>query len=69
MAERFRSKHGGRDTDQLLGEDGEPTDGGSAGGDLARKIGARDQIKRTFERPAGATRPTGEDEAEDGGKE
>ncbi|MGR3782929.1 MAG: hypothetical protein ACU0DT_16905 [Albimonas sp.] len=61
MAERYRSKHGGRDTDRILGEEGEPTEGGREGGDLARDIGTRDQLKRAFERPAGATRVRGED--------
>lgn len=37
----------------------EPLEGGGAGGDLAREVGARDQRKRAFERPAGATRVEG----------
>ncbi len=61
MAERHRSKHGGRDTDAILGEEGEPTDGGRGGGDLARDIGTRDHLKRAHERPAGATRVQGAD--------
>ncbi|MDF2234956.1 hypothetical protein P2H44_20540 [Albimonas sp. CAU 1670] len=69
MAERHRSKHGGRDTDRILGEDGDPTQGGAAGGDLAREIGARDHLKRAFERPAGATRVRGSDTPEDDRKD
>ncbi len=33
-----------------------PAQGGSEGGKLAEKIGTRDEEKRAFERPAGATR-------------
>ncbi|WP_339952319.1 hypothetical protein [uncultured Albimonas sp.] len=61
MAERQRSRRGGRDTDAILGKDGAPTQGGRGGGDLARDIGTRDHLKRAFERPAGATRAQGAD--------
>lgn len=40
------------------------SDGGRAGGNLARNIGTRDHMKRAFERPAGATRSKGRDEDE-----
>ncbi len=33
-----------------------PTQGGSGGGKLSEKVGTRDEEKRAFERPAGATR-------------
>lgn len=38
-----------------LGEETE-AGGGSAGGNLQRKVGSRDTLKRAFERPAGASR-------------
>ena len=36
--------------------------GGRAGGEMNRDIGSRDEEKRAFERPAGATRVTKSDE-------
>ncbi len=33
-----------------------PEQGGSKGGDLAEEVGSRDELKRAFERPGGATR-------------
>lgn len=54
MAERKRSKDGSRDTDQFgQAEGGTP---GRAGGNLARKVGTRDELKRVREDPAGVTR-------------
>lgn len=44
---------------------GEPTDGGGAGGDLPRKKGSKDEMKRAKERPAGATRVRKGDEEDD----
>ncbi len=65
MAERMRSKDGKRETEEMLGETGDPALAGRAGGDLARRIGTEDEKKRAFERPAGATRVTKEDEGEE----
>lgn len=45
-----------------LGEAAEGIGGGSAGGNLARKIGSRDTLKRAFKRPAGASRVRKKDE-------
>lgn len=45
-----------------LGEAEEGIGGGSAGGNLARKVGTRDTLKRAFERPAGASRVKKKDE-------
>lgn len=39
--------------------------GGRSGGRLARQIGTRDELKRAYERPAGATRVRKGDEDED----
>lgn len=41
-----------------------PAQGGVAGGKLTEKIGTRDEEKRAFERPAGATRVRKSDEHE-----
>ncbi len=54
------------ETPESLGEeDGPPPEGGRSGGDLARKIATRDEKKRAFERPAGATRVRKADEKDD----
>ena len=69
MAERQRSKDGSRDTDQVPGAQGggEAADqAGRGGGDVARTIGSEDELKRTGERPAGATRVRKSDEEKPG---
>ncbi|MBY6046772.1 hypothetical protein [Vannielia litorea] len=58
MAERKRSSDMSRDTDKVLGAEGEVSHGGREGGRLARQVGSKDELKRAFERPAGATRVT-----------
>ncbi|MDW4499836.1 hypothetical protein R5H30_17720 [Sulfitobacter sp. D35] len=58
-------RKGDRETDEVLGAEGAVSQGGRAGGRLARKIGTRDELKRAFERPAGATRVTKSDEKEE----
>lgn len=65
MAERHRSNDGKRETDKVLGEKGEVSQGGRSGGNLPRDIGSRDELKRATERPAGTTRVTKSDEKED----
>lgn len=65
MPERKRSKDGHRETDDILGEDGEISHGGREGGDLSRDIASKDEKKRAFERPAGATRVTDKYKKED----
>lgn len=64
MAERHRSKDKTRDTDKIMGEKGAPSGQGRDGGRLAREIGSTDELKRSNERPAGATRVTKENEEE-----
>ncbi|MEX0759075.1 MAG: hypothetical protein WD100_05805 [Tistlia sp.] len=50
------------ESDPILGEgQGQP---GRAGGNLARKVGTRDEKKRAFERPAGTSRVRKQDERE-----
>ncbi|MBS8227875.1 hypothetical protein [Vannielia litorea] len=58
MAERKRSKDMSRDTEKILGAEGEISHGGREGGRLARQVGSKDELKRANERPAGATRVT-----------
>jgi hypothetical protein len=60
MAERHRSKDGVSETEQLLGDMPEtPTHQGREGGDLARRVATRDELKRMGGRKdAGATRVT-----------
>ena len=65
MAERVRSKDGSRDTDKVMGAEGETDQQGRQGGNLQRDIGTRDELKRATERPAGDTRVTKADEKED----
>ncbi len=65
MADRKRSQDGSRDTDRFLGARGTVSQGGRTDGRPARQIATRDERKRAFERPAGATRVTGSDKDED----
>jgi hypothetical protein len=65
MAERKRSKDGKRETDKILGARGSVDQQGRAGGRLARQVGSKDEKKRAFERPAGATRVTNSIEDDD----
>ena len=65
MAERHRSKDGSRDTDKMLGEQGEISQQGRADGNLQRKVGTRDEMKRANERPGGASRVTKSDEGDE----
>lgn len=65
MARRIRSTDGSKDTDKVLGAEGDVETAGRAGGRLPREIGTRDEEKRATERPAGSTRVTKSDEAGD----
>lgn len=66
MAERARSKDGSRDTDDVLGARGEISQQGRTGGDVAREVGTRDELKRASSRPAGTTGETKEQSRPDG---
>lgn len=48
----------------VFGTDDGPTPSGSSGGNLARDIGTRDTLKRSQERPGGATRVHKSDETD-----
>ena len=74
MADRKRSTDGSRETEEVLGEKPEnleeaPSEGGRAGGELARKIGTRDEKKRHDDTSAGTTRETDQDKNDSGDKE
>lgn len=74
MADRKRSKDGSRETEDVLGEKPEnldkvPSDQGRAGGEMARKVGTRDEKKRHDKTSAGNTRPQAQDEDDSGDKE
>ena len=60
MAERARSKDGSRDSDKVLGAEGAVAQQGRTGGDIAREVGTRDEMKRAGERPGGSTGETKE---------
>lgn len=66
MAERYRSKDGKKETDEVLGAEGEVSQQGRIGGRLPRDIGTEDEEKRAYERPAGTTRVTKSKEEDDG---
>lgn len=61
MSERKRSKDARRDTEELPPADGSVPQQGREGGNLARDIATRDELKRATERPGGATRVEGKD--------
>lgn len=69
MAQRHRSKDGHRETKDILGAEGTSLHGGREGGRLARRVGSKDELKRAYERPAGATRVTKSIEEETGDDE
>ena len=66
MAERRKSKDGKRETDDILGAEGEVEQSGRAGGNLARTIGSEDEQKRAGDRPGGTTRARKSDEEKPG---
>ena len=66
MAKRVKSNDGHRETDDILGAEGQISQSGRDGGRLARDIGTQDELKRAGERPAGATRVKKADEKESG---
>ncbi|GGD04512.1 hypothetical protein [Aquisalinus flavus] len=58
------TRQGQLESREGLGEEGEPTNGGRAGGTLQKKKGTQDEEKRATERPAGVTRVRKADEKE-----
>ncbi len=68
MADRKRSTDGRKEA-QEIADQAEVGHQGRAGGRLARQIGTKDELKRAFEQPAGATRVRKSDEQEDEGND
>ena len=66
MAERARSKDGVQETREYTHPEETPDQGGRAGGNLERKVGTRDALKRAEQDRPGATRVTKGDEEGDG---
>ncbi|KUF12501.1 hypothetical protein [Pseudoponticoccus marisrubri] len=62
MAERIRSQDGQRETEAFIEETETPSQQGRAQGNLERKVGTRDELKRAEKDCAGATRVTKSDE-------
>lgn len=59
MADRARSKDGTRETEAYISEEdkvGAGNQPGREGGDLTRKVGTRDELKRAEQDDPGATR-------------
>ncbi|MFZ5962632.1 hypothetical protein ACOXXX_06735 [Thalassococcus sp. BH17M4-6] len=67
MAERQRSKDGRSETEELTDDVPTPGQQGRADGNLERKVGTRDSLKRATETRPGATRVTKSDEQGQGG--
>ncbi|WP_341213859.1 hypothetical protein [uncultured Limimaricola sp.] len=65
MAERARSKDGTRETEAYVSEEDKTGAGnqpGREGGDLTRKVGTRDDLKRAEQDDPGVTRVRKSDE-------
>lgn len=73
MAERAKSKDGRSETEEILGGKPEELDEtaqlGRKGGNIARKVGTRDEEKRVDETSAGKTGVLGQDANRSGDKE
>lgn len=62
MAERKRSQDGKRETDAYLDDENTPIQQGRSQGNLERKVGTRDEMKRATQDRPGATRVRKSDE-------
>ncbi|ASM73376.1 MULTISPECIES: hypothetical protein [Roseobacteraceae] len=62
MADRHRSSDGTQETKEFLEDADTPADQGRSGGNLERKVGTRDTLKRAKKGDAGATRVRKSDE-------
>lgn len=62
MAERKRSNDGQRETLDYIDDAETPSQQGRGQGNLERKVGTRDELKRATDDRAGATRVTKSDE-------
>ena len=66
MAERKKSKDGKRETDAYLDDTDTPSQQGRAQGNLERKVGTRDTLKRARQDRPGTTRVRKSDEKGEG---
>jgi hypothetical protein len=66
MAERHRSNDGKRETEEYTGDAKTPSQQGRADGELERKVGTRDLLKRATQDKPGATRVQKSDEKGEG---
>ena len=64
MQDRKGTRQKELESPEYLGEDGAAAAGGRSGGNMARDVGSRDELKRSAERPAGVTRVQKSDEQE-----
>ncbi|MBN9889662.1 hypothetical protein [Salipiger abyssi] len=62
MAERHRSEDGRRETEEYLDKADTPAQQGRDGGQVERKVGTRDLLKRAEQDRPGATRVRKSDE-------
>ncbi|KNG92284.1 hypothetical protein [Pseudaestuariivita atlantica] len=66
MAERYRSNDGEKETDAYLDDAPTPAQQGRAQGNLERKVGTRDTLKRATQDRPGVTRVRKSDEKGEG---
>ncbi|WP_375552377.1 hypothetical protein [Rhodophyticola porphyridii] len=69
MAARARSRDGRKETKEIPGDETHVSQQGRSDGTLARKIATRDEEKRAYEHPAGATQVRKSDETDSEPKE
>lgn len=65
MAERKRSRDGQRESEAFVDTAETPSQQGRAGGNLERKVGTRDLLKRAMQDTPGTTRVRKSDERDD----
>ncbi|GGH40694.1 hypothetical protein SAMN05444007_11534 [Cribrihabitans marinus] len=65
MAERKRSRDGQRESEAFVDTAETPSQQGRAGGNLERKVGTRDLLKRAMQDNPGTTRVRKSDERDD----
>ncbi len=64
MADRYRSQDGHRETEDFISKEETPDQQGRFGGNLQRKVGTRDALKRVEQGDDATTRVRKSDEAE-----
>lgn len=64
MPDRKGTRQQALENPETLAEEGGAASGGRSGGNMARDVASRDELKRSSERPAGTTRVQKSDEKE-----